>query len=143
MKNDFAFYILLASCAAWFFLRRHKPRGEYSADLADRINRIAYINKQIGECEDLLTEIKLTDLHQVKNIPLHWQTVAGVNHKADIFISGDGGEVTRKLVDLTKARRRELITSLFTELSKLPLRRFANVTQTTAENGRNGRGEGA
>lgn len=144
MKNDITFYILAVLILATITAHRvrRKAHGGYTLDLSDRIKRIAYINEQISACDDLLLEIRLTDHNEIKNIPISWKTVAGIDHKADIFIDGEGGEVTRRMKELVKARRSELVTSLLQEISHLPIRRAGNGNDNSPENGNLSRGEG-
>lgn len=144
MKNDFVVY---ASAALFLFsalplLRRQRKRGSYTGELANRIKKISYINDQIAACDDLLLEIHITEPQALKNIPISWRTVAGIEHKADFYISGSGGDVTRKMTALVKARRSELVTSLFRELAKLPgtSAREGYENERPERDGRKGRG---
>ena len=123
MKNDFVVYaaaVLFFLSGCRFARQSRRQKGSYTGELSDRIKRIAYINEQISQCDDLLLEIHITEPQALKNIPVSWKTAAGIDHRADIYISGSGGEVTRKMKALVKARRAELVTSLFRELAKLP-----------------------
>jgi hypothetical protein len=145
LKNDFVVY---ASAALFLFsalplLRRQRKKGSYTGELANRIKKISYINDQIAACDDLLLEIHITEPQALKNIPISWRTVAGIEHKADFYISGSGGEVTRKMTALVKARRSELITSLFRELAQLPGTSAREGYENDGEKSEKSRGEGA
>lgn len=122
MKNDFVVYAaaLVFLLSGFRFTWHSRQKGSYTGELSERIKRIAYINEQISQCDDLLLEIHITEPQALKNIPVSWKTAAGIDHRADIYISGSGGEVTKKMKALIKARRAELVASLFRELSKLP-----------------------
>ncbi len=91
----------------------------YTQEISDRIERISAINRQIQGVLDLITDIDSSDGSNIKNITLNWQTVTGVDLRADMLIDGCS-DVTQQMRILAEKRLEELISSLFDELEKLP-----------------------
>lgn len=122
------FWTAAALFAAWRY-GRHKRKQKYTTELSDRIERCAYINRQIHACEELLLAIRMSDQHHQKNIQLTWKTETELIKEADIWVDGTS-QTTEQLKILTECKMEELITSLFKELGKMPDMRHNNVIRT-------------
>lgn len=107
-----------------------KRKQKYTTEISDRIERCAYINKQIHACEELLFTIRMSDQHHQKNIQLTWKTETELIKEADIWVDGSSW-TTEQLKRLTEGKIEELTTSLFKELDKFPKMRHNNVIIST------------
>lgn len=108
----------------------NKRKQKYTTEISDRIERCAYINKQIHACEELLFTIRMSDQHHQKNIQLTWKTETELIKEADIWVDGSSW-TTEQLKRLTEGKIEELTTSLFKELDKFPKMRHNNVIIST------------
>lgn len=116
--------LLFYAVASWIISKLHTledepEEPEYTDELSERIKRIYYINEQICKVQELITDIEVSGEDNLKNIMLDWQTAAGKNYTADMWIDGKS-EVTAQMRKLAGERLNELTTSLFDEISKLP-----------------------
>lgn len=129
--------------AGWFYVKKfyqsstnHLPiEYTYSEELSARIQRIYSINQQIQSIEELITDVQLSGCDNQKNIGLVWNTTAGKNLSADIWVDGES-EVSSQMLELAEKRKQELITSLFSEIYQLPARSQQNVSKTIDFQGR-------
>lgn len=132
--------------AGWFYAKKlYKPDIEpeqiteytYSEELSARIQRIYSINQQIQSIEELITDVQLSGCDNQKNIGLTWNTTAGKNLSADIWVDGES-EVSNQMLELAEKRKQELITSLFSEIEHLTERHGQNMDETTTIQSRGG-----
>ena len=134
---------LLAFWGAFFVVvwkvGKDKRKQKYTTEISDRIERCAYINKQIHACEELLFTIRMSDQHHQKNIQLTWKTETELIKEADIWVDGSSW-TTEQLKRLTEGKIDELTTSLFKELNKFPKMRHTNVILSTLLQPIQGRG---
>jgi hypothetical protein len=129
--------------AGWFYVKKfyqsstnHLPiEYTYSEELSARIQRIYSINQQIQSIEELITDVQLAENDRQKNIGLTWNTTAGKNLSADIWVDGES-EVSSQMLELAEKRKQELISSLFSEIYQLPVRSQQNVSKTLEYQGR-------
>lgn len=132
--------------AGWFYAKKlYKPDIEpeqiteytYSEELSSRIQRIYSINQQIESIEELITDVQLSGYENQKNIGLIWNTTAGKNLSANVWVDGES-EVSNQMLELAEKRRKELITTLFSEMEQLTIRSQQNVSKTTQIQSRGG-----
>jgi hypothetical protein len=109
----------------------------YTAEISARIERMHSINQQIKSIEELITDVQLAENDRQKNIGLSWNTAAGKNLTADIWVNG-GSEVSAQMLELAEKRRKELITTLFSEIEHLTERHGQNMDETTTIQSRGG-----
>lgn len=104
-----------------FKLLKPKPKKqvfEYTTELSDQIEKVAYINNKIKEWEQLQQEIRLSDEHHHKAINLSWTTTAGHEKNCSSWI-GDGGRSEEKMLLLSQENIEQLIEQLSIEIPKL------------------------
>lgn len=131
--------------AGWFYVKKfyqsstnHLPiEYTYSEELSARIQRIYSIDQQIHSIEELITDVQLSGCDNQKNIGLTWNTTAGKNLSADIWVDGES-EVSNQMLELAEKRKQELITSLFSEIEHLTERHGQNMDETTTIQSRGG-----
>lgn len=105
-----------------FRLFKPKPKKQlfqYTSELSDQIEKIAYINNKIHEWEQLQTEIRLSDEHHHKAINLSWTTAAGIEQNCSSWV-GDGSRSEEKMLLLSQENIEQLKEDLSYEIQKLP-----------------------
>lgn len=93
-------------------------KQEYNQEISERIRRISELDEKIQALQELITDIDLSDSDRLKNISLEWETTAGKNLTADMWLDGQS-DVTKQMRILAGEQLDELTTSLFDEIEKL------------------------
>lgn len=146
--NELAAAILLMAALyaapLWVLaLRIRKKRREfrYTPEVADTLEEIGYLNQQARQCEELHTDIDLTNPYQMQGLSLTWNSGSGASRKIDLYADGQS-RVTEELRILAGERLAELTSSLSERLDDLNKRTNGNgngyVTDTTDRNRRGG-----
>ena len=137
------FVVVMYWIGCWIFAKISKSAScpeqtvqqTYTEEISARIERIHSINQQIQSIEELITDVQLSGCDNQKNIGLVWNTTAGKNLSADIWVDGES-EVSSQMLELAEKRKQELISSLFSEIYQLPARSQQNVSKTIDFQGR-------
>ncbi len=117
------------------FLRGRSRKVKYTEELSQRVQKINYINSQIVQIDKLLVDVELSDREHLHRFSFERNTLAGEEISADIWVDGNS-ELSEQTYELLKARKKELLAHLFSEIYKLPKQRHTNVVEVTDIYGR-------
>ena len=107
------------------WLKRKKKEFIWNLEVSDKIEELSYINRQAKMCDELMTDINLSNPNKLQGMTLKWNSGAGVSKELDLYADGES-EVTEELRRLAGERLTELTSSLSGKFDDLNKRTYGN-----------------